>query len=180
MEPTMATILLFGGNFEPLGWAYCNGRLMSIAQNTALFSLLGTTYGGDGQNTFALPDMRGRMAVGTGQAPGRADYDLGQVSGTESRILTQAQMPAHSHPSTMTASVGVSSTGASSDDPDGTLLTTTGSAFYATGASTGHLGGLTATATIGSTGNNQPISVMPPYLVLNYIIALEGIYPSRN
>jgi microcystin-dependent protein len=180
MEPTIATILLFGGNFEPLGWAFCNGQIMSIAQNTALFSLVGTTYGGNGQTTFALPDLRGRMAVGTGVPPGRSPYDLGQVSGAETATLTQAQMPAHSHPSSMTASVGVTNSGANSDEPDGTLLTTTGSAFYATGGSTGHLGGVTATVAVNSTGNNLPVSIMPPYLVLNYIIALEGIYPSRN
>lgn len=176
----MATIMLFGGNFEPYGWAYCDGRILSIAQYSALFSLVGTTYGGDGQVTFALPDLRGRVPVGAGQQPGRSDYFLGEVAGQESVTLIQSQLPAHTHPSTTNASVGVSNAAANSDDPDGTLMTTTSSAFYATGAAAGRLGGTQATITVGISGNNAPFSTMEPYLALNYIIALEGIYPSRN
>src|SRR6478672_10112699 len=96
-EPFLAEIIMFAGNFAPRGWAFCQGQILSIAQNTALFSLLGTTYGGNGQTTFALPDLRGRVPVGTGQGPGLSNYDLGQVSGSESVTLTVSQMPAHNH-----------------------------------------------------------------------------------
>src|SRR5439155_18983562 len=96
-EPFLGEIRLFGFNFAPRGWAFCQGQLLPIAQNTALFSLLGTTYGGNGQTTFALPDLRGRVAVGFGQGPGLSNIDLGQVSGAETATLTQAQMPAHGH-----------------------------------------------------------------------------------
>jgi microcystin-dependent protein len=97
-EPFIGQIMLFGGNFAPVGWALCNGQLMSIAQNTALFPILGTTYGGNGTTTFALPDLRGRAAVGFGQGPGLSNYDLGQSTGSEMVTLTVAQIPAHSHP----------------------------------------------------------------------------------
>src|SRR5438105_10342167 len=96
-EPFLGQIMLFGGNFAPRGWAFCNGQIMSIAQNTALFSLLGTTYGGDGITTFALPDLRGRAPVGQGQGPGLSNITLGEASGTESITLTIANMPGHNH-----------------------------------------------------------------------------------
>jgi microcystin-dependent protein len=169
----MATILLFGGNFEPQGWAYCNGQIMSIAQNSALFALVGTTYGGDGRVTFALPDLRGRVAVGTGQGPGRSNYVLGQLGGVESQTLTQGQLPAHTH------SVGVPTTDGTgtSDEPNGNILALQNATVYAAaGAANGTYGGVTASAA----GGNQPVSLVPPYLALNYIIALEGIFPSRN
>lgn len=180
MDAYIAQIMLFAGNFAPKSWAYCDGTVLSIAQNTALFSLLGTTYGGNGTTTFALPDLRGRVAVGAGQGPGLSNYSLGQSGGSETTVLTQAQMPAHTHPASATFSVGVSNAAANSDDPDGTLLTTTGSAFYATGAPAGRLGGVTANATIGIAGSSQPISIQSPFLVLNYIICMYGIFPPRN
>src|SRR4051812_4210500 len=101
-EPFLAEIVMFAGNFAPRGWAFCNGQILSIAQNTALFSLLGTTYGGNGQTTFSLPDFRGRSPVGTGQGPGLATIDLGEVSGAEAVTLLTTQMPVHTH----TAAVG--------------------------------------------------------------------------
>ncbi len=180
MEGVIAQILLFAGTFAPKNWAYCNGQLIPIAQNTALFSLLGTTYGGDGRVNFGLPDLRGRVAIGAGQGPGLSNYVLGQVAGSETVTLTTANMPAHIHPATATVSVGVSGAGATADDPDGALLTTTNAPFYATGAPGGHLGGVTASATTGPTGNNQPVNIMPPYLALNYVICMYGIFPSRN
>ena len=176
----MASILLFGGNFAPLSWAYCNGQLLSIAQQTALFALIGTTYGGDGQVTFALPDLRSRVPVGTGQGPGLSNFDLGQVAGTETTTLLGINLPVHAHPDTFQAHVGVSNGSASSDDPDGSLLTTTGSAFYATGTSGGALSGTSVHVTVGVAGSNQPVSIVAPYLALNYIICTEGIFPSRN
>ena len=103
-SPFIGQITLFAGNFAPRGWAFCNGQLLSIAQNTALFSILGTTYGGNGQTTFALPDLRGRVPVHAGQGPGLSNYDLGQQGGAESVTLTTAQMPAHTHPANANAS----------------------------------------------------------------------------
>ncbi len=180
MDPYLAQVIIFAGNFAPRGWMYCHGQLLSIAENTALFSLVGTTYGGDGQVTFGLPDLQGRVPVGTGTGPGRSSYDLGQVSGTEQVTLFTGNLPAHNHPATLTASVGVSGAGATADDPDGALLTTTNAPFYATGAAGGRLGGTTSTVAIGPAGSNAGFSNKSPYLVINYIICTEGIYPSRN
>jgi microcystin-dependent protein len=180
MDPYIAQVIIFGGNFAPRGWMYCNGQLLSIAEYTALFSLVGTTYGGDGQVTFALPDLRGRVPVGTGTSPGRSTYDLGQVSGTEQVTLLTSNLPAHNHPATMTAQVGVTNVTPTSDDPEGSMLTTTGEAFYATGSSVGGLGGVSAGVTTGVTGGNMPFPNKSPYLAINYIICVEGIYPSRN
>jgi microcystin-dependent protein len=180
MEGVIAQILLFAGTFAPRNWAYCNGQLIPIAQNSALFSLLGTTYGGDGRVNFALPNLQGRVAIGAGQGPGLSPYALGQAGGTEQVTLTTNNMPAHIHPATATVSVGVSSAGATAEDPDGALLTTTNAPFYATGAPGGHLGGVSASATVGMAGGNAPVAIMPPYLALNYVICLYGIFPSRN
>jgi microcystin-dependent protein len=180
MEGYIAQILLFAGTFAPRNWAYCDGSLVNIASNTALFSLLGTTYGGNGTTNFALPDLRSRVAVGAGQGPGLSNYALGQRGGTETVTLTQNQMPAHIHPATAAVSVGVSNASASTDDPDGGLLTTTGSAFYAGGTTAGNLGGVSSSLTIGNAGGNQPFSIEQPYLALNYVICIYGIFPSRN
>ncbi len=180
MEGYIAQIMMFAGTFAPKGWAYCDGSILSIASNTALFSLVGTTYGGNGTTTFALPDFRGRVAVGTGNGPGLSPRTLGEVAGTEGVTLLTSNMPAHNHPATATVQVGVTNVTANSDDPDGSLLTTTGAAFYATGAGSGHLGGVTANVTTGIVGSNQPVSTMQPYLVMNYVICLYGIFPSRN
>ncbi len=180
MEGVIAQILLFAGTFAPKNWAYCQGQIIAIQTNTALFSLLGTTYGGNGTTTFALPDLRGRVAIGAGQGPGLSIYDLGQVGGTEQVTLTTANMPAHNHPATGTVSVGVTNVAANSDDPDGSLLTTTGNPFYASGVPVGHLAGTSSTVQVGIAGQSAPVGIMPPYLALNYVICLYGIYPSRN
>lgn len=165
-EPFLGSIILFGGNFAPRGWAFCNGQLLPIAQNTALFSLLGTTYGGNGQTTFALPDLRSRVPVHFGQGPGLSSYSLGQSAGAETITLTQAEMPAHAH--TQPASNANQTT----NRPNGAVPAK---------------GGVYAGATDGSqldpttpVGGSQPHSNLQPYLAMNYIIALEGIYPSRN
>jgi microcystin-dependent protein len=181
MEGTMATILLFAGNFAPKSWAFCDGSILAIQSNTALFSLLGTTYGGNGTTTFALPDLRGRVAIGAGNGPGLSMYMLGQVGGSETVTLNTQQMPAHNHVAQTTVSVGTSNNPANSDDPDASLLTSTSSPFYVNGsAPAGHLAGVTANTTIGITGGNQPVNIQSPYLALNYVICVYGIYPSRN
>lgn len=173
----MATIMIFAGNFAPLGWMYCDGSMQSIADNTALFSLLGTTYGGDGQTTFALPDLRGRTPVGTGTGGGLSTITLGEIAGSESVTLTQGQMPAHQH--YMTPKMATSSSNADgSNSPSKVLATPAGNLYAPIGsAANSFLAG--ATVTLGLQGNNQSIGILQPYLALNYIICVEGIYPSR-
>jgi microcystin-dependent protein len=170
-NPFLGEIRLFGFNFAPRTWATCSGQLMPIAQNTALFSLLGTTYGGDGQTTFALPDLRGRSALSAGQGPGLAAYNLGQVSGVETVTLISTQMPAHNH--TMLAS----SSDSTAKNPSGNIPGGTASPVY---AAVGTANTTMAPQVIGGAGGSQPHENRSPYLVLNYCIALEGIYPSRN
>jgi microcystin-dependent protein len=176
MDPFIGQIILFSGDFTIRGYQPCNGQIMSIAQNTALFSILGTTYGGNGQTTFGLPDLRGRSAIGMSQGPGLSDIQLGEMAGTQSVTLTTANMPAHNHP--ILPQVEVSSVNAGSDEAAGGFLTTTSSNFYATSGGGGHLGGVTGTCE--PTGGNQPVSIESPYLGLNYQIAIQGIFPSRN
>lgn len=177
MDPILGTIMIFAGNFQVRGFMTCDGRLLSIAENSALFSILGTTYGGDGVSTFGLPDLRGRMPVGVGQGPGLSTVSLGERAGSNSTTLTVNNMPAHNHP--ISAQVQVGTTNANTDEAAGAFLTTTGNNFYATAGSPGNnLGGVSGSS--GQAGGNQPISITPPMLGLNYQIAFEGIYPSRN
>src|SRR3954469_19752561 len=186
-EPFLAEIVMFAGNFAPRGWAFCNGQIMSIAQNTALFSLLGTTYGGNGQTTYALPDFRGRSPVGTGQGPGFSDVVLGEVSGTENVTLLTTQMPAHTH----TATVGdltlkAKNTPGNSASPSGNALAAEAAgvtATYVSGATPDvamATGSVTGAPTIGIAGNSQPTPIRNPFLGMNFIICLEGVFPSRN
>ncbi|MBI5915885.1 MAG: phage tail protein [Bacteroidetes bacterium] len=170
-ESFIGSVVLFAGNFAPRGWAFCNGQLLSIAQNTALFSILGTTYGGDGQTTFALPDLRGRVPAGTGQGPGLSDLQLGETGGSESTALTIANMPMHSHP------VMASNQFAGGDHPSGNYLGASASdnGFYDETANTNMAPGM-----IGTVGGSQPFDIRQPYLGLNYIICMEGVFPSRG
>jgi microcystin-dependent protein len=172
-EPFIATIIMFGGNFNPRGWALCNGQLLSIAQNTALFSILGTTYGGNGQTTFGLPDLRGRVPIHPGQGPGLSPYSLGQVSGTESITLNVNQMPSHNH---NVAPFSNSSEGGAATPAGGFMGKTGGDAIYAPAHDNTPMGATPSSMT----GGNQPTTIIQPYLCVNFIIALEGIFPSRN
>ncbi|MDQ3927758.1 MAG: tail fiber protein [Chloroflexota bacterium] len=167
----MGEIALFPYNFAPLGWALCNGQLLSISTNTALFSLLGTTYGGNGQTTFALPDLRGRVPMSSGQGPGLSNYQLGQTGGSESVTLIQSQMPAHTH------SVSAATGAGTSASPDGKVWAASSARdnLYAVTPNT-----TMAAQAVGAAGGNQPHDNTQPYLTLNYCIALEGIYPSRS
>lgn len=182
MDPTLANITIFAGNFAPMSWMLCQGQLLSIAENTALFSLLGTTYGGDGQTTFALPDFRGRVAVHAGQSPGFSNYDLGQVGGSESSSLTSLQMPIHNH--TLLTSTGnptaTNAVGGTDNAQNTYPAQATGSSNYNTSDSGISLGVSSCVAITQTAGGGQPIPIISPYLALNYIIAVEGIYPSRN
>jgi microcystin-dependent protein len=172
MDPYLAQVIMFAGTFAPQGWAYCQGQLMSIAQNTALFSLLGTTFGGDGQTTFGLPDFRGRASTGTGQGPGLSNYDLGEVIGTESVTVSVNQMAGHGHPFAVPANNGESG-GAK---PSGAFLGKSDQNIYAPNTDGTAMGA----GNTGLTGGSQPTGIMQPVLGMNFIIAVEGIYPSRN
>lgn len=169
-DPFLGEIRLVPYNFAPRGYAFCNGQILPIAQNTALFSLLGTTFGGNGQTTFALPDLRGRSPVHAGGSagPGLSNIDLGQVAGTETVTLTQNQMPPHGHLASST------NAGATANRPAGQLPAAGGS--YGSPSD----GGTLNAAFIQNSGGGQPVGNRPPYLGLNYVIALEGIFPSRN
>jgi microcystin-dependent protein len=170
-EPYLGEIRIFAGTYAIRGWAFCDGRLLSIAENEALFSLLGTTYGGDGVTTFALPDLRGRVPIHAGQAQGLSPYVLGQTGGSESVTLRAEQLPAHTH------TFGAATRAADTATPGGNLLGNTGDVLlYHTPAGTPSMD----PKTIQPTGGNQPHDNMAPFLAMNFIIALEGIYPTRG
>lgn len=171
-EPYLAEIYIGGMNFAPRGYAACQGQLLSIAQNTALFSLLGTTFGGNGQTTFALPDLRGRVPMGDGQGPGLSAHTLGEVGGVETVTLIATEIPAHSHSLNAVTEAGNTSV------PTGAYLANTG-ALDKEYRPTGTPAVMNAAA-IGNAGGNQPHNNLQPYLVLNFYIALVGIFPSRN
>ena len=170
MEPFVGEIMLFAGNYAPRGWAVCDGQLLAISQNDALFSLLGTTYGGDGRTTFALPDLRGRAPVHQGNGPGLSGRTLGSKGGEEHVTLTVNQMPSHAHP------VMGSSANADSGDPAGRVLALADFNLYGVAAPAADM----AAAGIGTTGGGQPHDNMMPFLAVNYCIALVGIYPARQ
>jgi microcystin-dependent protein len=180
MDAFLGSVMLFGGNFAPRNWALCQGQILSIAQNTALFSLLGTTYGGNGQTTFALPDLRGRAVVGAGQGPGLSDYELGQVGGVENTTLITMQMPAHSHAVSMKITPG-SSTSAASTNPTNAVYAPDGGGNPAySGSPNATMAAYQAVLTTSPTGSNIPFSNRNPFLGLNYLICTSGIFPSRN
>ncbi|MBX7185194.1 MAG: tail fiber protein [Vicinamibacteria bacterium] len=170
-NPFLGEIRLFGGNFPPRGWAFCNGQLLSIAANSALYSLIGTIYGGDGMTTFGVPDLRGRVPVGQGQGPGLSARVVGQLSGSETVTLTAAQMPQHTHQPRAFSSAGTQASPA-----NGTWAATAPPPGYSSGTP----GAAMNAAAIGSAGGGQPHDNMIPFLGLSFIIATEGIYPSRN
>jgi len=169
--PFLGEIRYVSFNFAPQGWALCDGQLLAIKENTALFELIGTSFGGDGVNTFALPDMRGRVPVGTGQGAGLSNRVLGEQGGAEAVALTVAQMPKHRH--SLKASSGVADSKAPAGD---VLADSAGAAIYATHAPDVALN----SGSIGATGEGQPHENMQPYLGMTCIIALQGIFPTQN
>ena len=166
MDPFIAEIILFAGNFAPRGWALCDGHLLPINQNQALFLLLGTYYGGDGKTTFALPDLRGRVPVSQGGGPGLSNYNLGEKGGTERNTITVGQMPAHNH--VVTVPTSTEAGGESTGPLDASLI-------YAEEANATYSG-----ATASHNGGGQSVNNVQPYLALNYIISLQGTFPSRT
>ena len=171
-EPFIAEIRIFAGNFAPRGWAFCNGQLLPISQNTALFSLIGTTYGGDGRTTTALPNLEGRAPMHPGRGPGLTAKRLGERGGVETVTLTEAQMANHNH------TVMASGEDADDDDPiNHVTATTVGVRLY--NQATNTLVDFASQALV-SAGGSQAHNNMQPYMAINYIIALVGLYPSRS
>lgn len=170
MEPFIGQILLVPYNFAPAGWAFCQGQTMSIAQYATLFSLLGTNYGGNGSTTFNLPDLRGRVPIGSGQGAGLQPYTLGQADGEENVTLITNQMPIHNH------LIQAVDDDPNSGTPSNSYLANTSPSSYSTAAPSI----LMAPPMVGAAGGNLPHPNLQPYLTLNYIIALVGIFPSRS
>jgi microcystin-dependent protein len=169
-QPFLGTIMMFAGNFAPAGWAECNGALLPIAENDALFALIGTTYGGDGQVTFGLPDLRGRIPIHQGTGPGLSTYVVGQQAGSETVTLVANQMGGHTH------QLQSSSGNGSANSPAGAIVA--GSALTPYTTSTGNTS--FGPSMIGAAGGNQPHENMMPFLALTFVIALFGIFPSQN
>ncbi len=174
-EPFIAEIRIFAGNFAPRGWAFCNGQLLPVAQNTALFSLIGTTFGGDGRSTTALPDLQGRIPMHPGRGPGLTARRLGQRGGVETVTLTEAQMPNHTH------NIEAAQDPFSDNDPAGKVLGKSSSPFagqiYQQDSTTNLVN---MQASVGNAGGSLAHNNLAPFLVLNFIIALVGLYPSRS
>lgn len=179
IDPYLGNITVFAGNFAPRGWMFCQGQLISIAENNALFALIGTTYGGDGQTTFGLPDFRSRVAIHMGQGPGLSNYVLAQASGNENVSIGTAQMPGHSHPViSITGTLQGSTTAGSTSNMSNAVPATV--SIYSNQPDGGQLNPTVATGVTVSSGASQPVSIIQPVLAMNYIIATEGIFPSRN
>lgn len=185
MEPFIAETLMFGGNFAPRSWAFCDGQLLPISQNTALFSLLGTTYGGDGRTTFALPDLRGRVAVHPGTGPGLNTYRWGEHGGSQTNTLTVANLPAHNHQAS-----GAIATSAEpeSNNPEESYIAPVTVEVRGQAADTaafgnqanGKMADNSVRVTVGMAGGSQPVNNIQPFLAMNTVIALQGVFPSRN
>ena len=171
-EPFIAEIRIFAGNFAPRGWAFCNGQLLPLSQNTALFSLIGTTYGGDGRSTTALPNLEGRVPMHPGRGPGLTSRRLGERLGVETVTLTEAQIPSHTH------TLRASSRRARDEFPSNTAsMAEAGETTYAPGSSSAS--DLSSSA-LSTTGGGQAHTNLQPFLAMNFIIALVGLYPSRS
>ena len=170
-DPFLAEIRIFGFTFAPKGWAFCNGQLLPLAQNTALFSLLGTTYGGDGKSTFALPNLEGNAPMHPGQGPGLSQHYLGEAAGSETVSLLQSEIPAHAHDLMSQAAVG------NRTNPIGNAIARVqGATAY---APTGPTAAQLASQAVTPAGGDQPHNNMQPYLTLNFCIALQGVFPQR-
>jgi microcystin-dependent protein len=174
MDPYLGEIRAVGFNFAPRGWALCNGQLLPITQNTALFSILGTTYGGNGQTTFALPDLQGRFPAGAGTTAGLTPYQVGEADGTSAVTLTPADMPPHTHIAQAALAPGTV------DKPGGAVWATPhfGRAADQAYATSGPVAQMSLSA-LAATGGDQPHNNLPPYLVITFVIAMEGVFPSR-
>jgi len=193
MDAFIGTIMGWAPNFAPRSWAFCHGQLMSISQNSAMFALLATTYGGDGHTTFGLPNLGGRLPLGAGKSGGTSDYMLGRMGGTETVTLLQTQMPQHTHSgSQLSVAIGASTSAATSSTPGASEVLavpngeTTGfdavtvKAYAPSSSQNTTLHGGSVSGMVDPAGGSQPFEVMQPYQVINYIICLFGIFPPRE
>lgn len=207
MDAFIGMISPFGFNFAPRQWGLCNGALIAISQNSALFSLIGTYYGGDGRSTFGLPELRGRSPIGYGHGPGLSGYNIGQASGFETQTLNVLQIPSHTHSATFTPTPGAplevevevstdageTTTAAAgsylatpvpgsspADQPEKIYRADAGSGTVPLGGVSAMGGGASGTVSIGQTGGTQAFSILSPYQAVNYSICMYGIFPSRN
>jgi microcystin-dependent protein len=175
-DPFVAEIRIFPFNFAPKGWAFCEGQLLPLSQNTALFSLLGTTYGGDGKSTFALPDLEGRAPMHPGQGPGLSLHDLGETGGSETVTLLESEMPFHTH--TILSAGNPPPANAGIPDPSVALARSSGTTAYQASPFT-NLGAMSPNV-ISIAGGDQPHNNMMPYITFNFCIALQGVFPPRG
>jgi microcystin-dependent protein len=178
-DPFVAEIRIFPFNFAPKGWAFCNGQLLPLSQNTALFSLLGTTYGGDGKSNFALPNMQGNVPMFYGQGPGLSLYDIGEMSGSQTVTLLESELPSHPHSLNATTAAGTTA------DPNGMLFADGDWSFQGASGKEQYYtvtapGATMNTQMVGFTGSSFPHNNMMPYLTLNFCIALQGVFPPRG
>lgn len=183
MEGYIGEIRMFAGNFAPKNWAFCQNQILSIASNTALFSILGTTYGGNGTITFALPDFRGRIPVGAGQGPGLSFYSLGQLGGTESYTIANSNFPAHTHPVSGSITMPGNAAAGNADAPQNNYpATLAGTPMYSTVNNGSGLANMQMALTAAAAGSASPTPVnnIQPVMGMNYVICQFGIFPSRN
>jgi microcystin-dependent protein len=171
-DPFVAEIRIFSFNFAPKGWAFCDGQLLPLSQNTALFSLLGTTYGGDGKSNFALPDLQGRAPMHPGQGPGLSLHDLGETAGSETVTLLESEIPAHIH----TVNVSAGPANVQAPGPDRVLGRANNNVYLANPANLVAM----APEALAAAGGDQPHNNMQPYLTLSFCIALQGVFPPRT
>jgi microcystin-dependent protein len=169
-QPYIGEIRMVGFNFAPAGWAFCNGQLMAIAENDVLFNLIGTTYGGDGQQTFGLPNLQSRIPIHQGTGPGLSTYIIGGISGTENVTLVPNQIPQHNHSAIAKTEAG------NQASPNNAIWAGSSQSIYGTGSGNVAM----RVSAISSSGGNQPHDNMMPFLVINFIISLYGVYPSQN
>ncbi|NWO04414.1 MAG: phage tail protein [Alteromonadaceae bacterium] len=185
MEPMLAETILFGGNFAPRNYAFCAGQIMVISSNTALFSILGTTYGGDGRTSFALPDLQGRVAMQPGNGPGLTPLQPGERGGWETNTLGVDQLPTHNHSATATVKASAEPT---TNNPQEAYIAPVSTTYRGNdtetaafgGSGVNHMASDSVEVTTGMTGGHRPVNNMQPYLGVNHIMALYGVYPSRN
>jgi len=181
MEGTIGEIRLFAGNFAPRNWAFCQGQLLAISSNTALFSIIGCTYGGDCRTSFGLPDLQGRTPIGVGTGAGLTTRQLGQRSGAETTTLNTLNLPNHTHTLNVSVEIPASAEEGNAETPVGNVMAVVEEGTpYHTGGGDDAMASPAVSATAANTGNSQPANNMQPWIGLNYIICLQGIFPSRS
>ncbi len=181
-EPTLGNITAFAGTFAPRSWALCQGQLFSIAEYTTLYAIIGTTFGGDGVNTFGMPNFSGRQAIHTGQGSGFNNYILGQAGGNENIVFSAQHLPSHTHTLiSVSGNPAATSAQGNTNDPNGNIPATIPNNSAYSSAPTGTvLGESSGTTNTPPAGASSPVNVLSPYLVMNYLICIEGLFPSRN